>query len=180
MKEKIIFIGDSITEGFSVEKHLSEFDISNFGISGLASYEVLNYASDVWFKENPDYIFICIGTNDFARNVSDEEVLQNIKIISNYCIKKTPSSKIILIPVFPTKNNQPRPNSRIVKFNYKLKKLAGENNFNFFNLHPHFTDEAGQLRSEFTDDGLHLTEAAYKKWAEEFKKYYLEELKNED
>ncbi len=164
--ENILLIGDSITEGFNTSRFLSGLKVINKGVSGDSTVECLQRIEKNWFEDKPGLIFICIGTNDFARDRSDEIILENI---SGVIIKvKTYSrvSNIVITSLFPTRDNPPRPNSRINLFNKKLKELSAENNCLFFDLHKDFIDPEGNLKAEFTEDGLHLTEPAYKHWAE--------------
>jgi len=171
MKESILFIGDSITDGFDTAKLLSEFNISNRGISGLGAQDMFDFINEKWFTDRPDLVFICIGTNDLARGIKDETILLIIEIICKQCIEYSKSSKIILTAIFPTRNNESRPNKRIVSFNEQLKILAEKIGCSFFDLHKYFLDDAGMLKSEYTEDGLHLTRPAYLKWADEFRIY---------
>ena len=78
-----------------------------------------------------------------------------------------------LTSLFPTRNNEPRPNVRIVGFNARMEVLAADLGVEFWALHPHFLGEDGQLWPDFTDDGLHLTAAAYAEWAERLRAYIL-------
>jgi lysophospholipase L1-like esterase len=165
MSKKLLFIGDSITEAFNTEKHLREFTTENKGVSGDTSSDVLHRLNENWFNSNPDHIFICIGTNDFAQGYSDETILKNITQIVNFCKDNSPFSHIHLITVFPTRHNKPRPIKRIKAFNEKLKELSQDLEIGFFDIYEEFTDESERLALNYTYDGLHLTGDAYSKWA---------------
>jgi lysophospholipase L1-like esterase len=166
---KILFIGDSITASFG-SKHFDEhFIIENKAVSGDSTVETLSRIRKEWFEFKPDFISLCIGTNDFARFRSNDFIIAQIeKIISE--IKKFSDSKIILTTIFPTRENKPRPNSRIDKFNALLKINSVKWNTLFFDLNKLMKDETNQLKEEFTDDGLHLTESAYNLWKDELVK----------
>ena len=171
MGVKILFIGDSITEGFDTENYLGEYDIENKAVSGDASVETLERLNDKWFEDELDYVFICIGTNDFARGFSDEYILENIREIVKYCKSKDESAEVVLTSLFPTRFNKARPNARIRKFNQKLADLSKELGTNFFDIHDFFTDESKRLKIPYTTDGLHLSDDAYREWAELVKNY---------
>ena len=162
---RILLIGDSITEGFNTDIFLPELNITNKGVSGDSTQETLKSISSDWFEPEAHFIFICIGTNDFARGRDDDFILEGINSIIEKIRIFTESSKIVLTSIFPTRNNPERPNKRIVNFNYKLKNLTISKNILFFNLNEHFADIEGLLINEFTDDGLHLNNDAYKYWA---------------
>ena len=102
LSKNILLIGDSITAGFKTKELLSDLNITNEGISGLTSHLMLDYLTKEWFANNPELIFICIGTNDFAQGFLDEDILKNIKIICEKCREFSNESKIILTSIFPT------------------------------------------------------------------------------
>lgn len=166
---KILFIGDSITASFGSNHFDENFIIDNRGVSGDSTVETLSRISKEWFEFKPDFISLCIGTNDFARFRSNDFIIAQIEeIISE--IRKYSDSKIILTTIFPSRENKPRPNSRIDKFNELLKITAEKRNALFFDLNKLMKDESNQLKKEFTDDGLHLTESAYNLWRDELVK----------
>lgn len=158
---KNLFIGDSITEGFPLSILFPDKSILNRGISGISSAELIDRFTSEWFDKDTEVVFICIGTNDLARNTSDNEILKNIKILCKEIDRKT----IYLTSLFPTKENLPRPNNRINKLNFKIHELTTELGVHYLHLNPYFKDEKGVLRKEYTNDGLHLTKEAYSKWA---------------
>ena len=163
MPTKILFIGDSITASFGSDHFGSNLVVRNQGVSGDSTIECLSRMKKEWFEFEPDYISLCIGTNDFARFRSNKFIINKIEEIIKE-IKKYSNSKIILTSIFPTRDNKPRPNSRIDKLNIEIKNLAPKTNSIFLNLNTLMKDQTNQLKQEFTEDGLHLTDKAYKLW----------------
>jgi lysophospholipase L1-like esterase len=161
----VLMIGDSITAGFDTEKYFPADNFINLGVSGDSTVECLGRISEHWLPPAPDCAFICIGTNDFARDRTDEYILGNIQRIVEQLRRCGCSAPIFITSIFPTRENGPRPNDRIRLFNAQLEQQTVQMGCSFFDLHPHFTDDDGMLRKEFTDDGLHLTEAAYETWS---------------
>ncbi len=171
----MLFIGDSLTDWFNTNKYLNKFEVKNVGVAGDSTIETISRMSDLWFDPIPDFTFICIGTNDMARDRNNSYILDNITKIVKKIPTKLSLHSIYLTSIFPTRDNEPRPNNRIEKFNLELQELAVKLDTKFLNLHPYFIDSEGKLKTEFTEDGLHLTEPAYEKWAEllnEFLKTY--------
>lgn len=165
-EQMIILMGDSITEGFNVLQYLKDRSVLNYGVSGDSTVECFERISSAWFESSARRLYLCIGTNDLARGRTDQEILENIRKIIDRIRESAPAMPIELTTLFPTRDNAPRPNERIRGFNAGLKLLSAEFGTGFFDLHPHFVDENGDLKKEFTEDGLHLTEAAYRRWAE--------------
>jgi lysophospholipase L1-like esterase len=165
IRSSILLIGDSITAGFDTIQFLPKWPIRNEGISGDSSVECLERISADWFEPPPVKVFLCIGTNDLARSRTDEEILRNVQKIVEKIRSFSKGSIVYLTTLFPTWNNEPRPNQRIRTFNKKLEELSRSLECSFFDIHTAFTDGSGDLHTEFTDDGLHLTKKAYSTWA---------------
>lgn len=172
-----LFIGDSITAGFNTKEHLPNIFSVNHAVSGDSSLECLDRISADWFTQPFDYVFLCIGTNDFARSRSDHEILSIITLVIEKILSHTRQPSLIVTSIFPTRDNVERPNSRITEFNKKLTVLAKSLQCEYFNLHPFFVDEYGDLKDEFTDDGLHLTDLAYTTWSKALEIFFSDKLK---
>ncbi|SHL93653.1 GDSL-type esterase/lipase family protein [Hymenobacter psychrotolerans] len=162
-----LLLGDSLTAGFDVTRLLPELAIRNEGVSGDSTVELLERLRPDWLlTPGLRAVFVCIGTNDLARDRTDHFILQQItRLVAALRPAAGPARPIYLTSLFPTRDNEPRPNPRIVGFNRQLALLATQLGTRFLNLHPHFADAAGQLYACYTEDGLHLTEAAYAQWA---------------
>jgi lysophospholipase L1-like esterase len=166
MNEKIVLIGDSITFGFETKELLPEFNIVNKGIYGDNTTGVLVRLENDVIKENPDKVFVLIGTNDFALERSDEELINNISEILDELSERLKDAKIYLTPLLPTLNIDNRPNDRIRGVNLKLRLLTEKYKINYFDLYNKLVNVNGELNVRYTIDGLHLSEAAYKIWAD--------------
>ena len=160
-----LFIGDSITEGYDLEKYFPGRGFVNRGISGYSSGEVLDAMGERWFAQKPDVVFVCIGTNDLARVYDEAQTLDNISHMLDEIVQFAGEEvTIYLTSLFPTRHNPPRPNPVIDQLNEKLHALANRKKAIYLHLNPFFRDGNGQLKREFTDDGLHLNEEAYRLW----------------
>ncbi|MBZ0198562.1 MAG: hypothetical protein K8H86_01755 [Ignavibacteriaceae bacterium] len=163
---KILLIGDSITNGFDTDKLLPDMEIINKGVYGDNSVGVLNRLANDVVTEMPDYVYFLIGTNDFAMGRSNNQLLETLKKTAELIKKYLPKSKIIFTSILPTRRIENRPNERINKMNELIKQLCAEYKAEYFTLHSAMKDKSGQMKIEYTNDGLHLTDAAYKTWAE--------------
>ena len=52
----------------------------------------------------------------------------------------------------------------MIDFNQRLQKLAKEFDYDYIDLHSQMKDDKGELKQEFTADGLHLNAEGYKVW----------------
>lgn len=141
--------------------------IINRGISGTTSGEILEYLSPRWLEEEPDQAFICLGTNDMAREIEDDAIIANlseiIEKIKSYSNKE--SFRIYVASLFPTLDNPPRPNESINRLNTRIHQLADRHQQPYLHLNVFFRDEDNGLEKSFTDDGLHLNKKGYRLWA---------------
>lgn len=167
---KIILIGDSITSQFDTQKHLPEFNIINAGIYGDNTTGILARLWQDIISESPDKVFLLIGINDIALERTNEEIIENISAISKKINNELKLTKLYLTSILPTRNLENRSNVRIKELNIKIKNIAEENGNNYYDLFSIMLDESGELKENYTKDGLHLTEDAYIVWAEDLKK----------
>lgn len=171
-QSEILLFGDSITAGFDTASLLPELAIRNEGVSGDSTVELLERLRPEWLQApGLRVVFVCIGTNDLARDRTDDYILGQIARLVDELRQAGSTFRVVLTSLFPTRDNEPRPNARIVGFNVRLAALAAGLGIAYWALHPHFQDEEGELRAEFTDDGLHLTPAAYSEWAAQLRAF---------
>ena len=174
--KKILLVADSITASFNTRKLLPEFNIINKGLSGNNIAHLLKRLNRDLLASTPELIFILIGTNDIAQGFTDEEILNNLHSILDIRLENIHIKDIFITSVLPTRDNEPRPNERIRELNKKIQIISGELKVNYLDLYSLFVDGSGQLFFDFTDDGLHLNEKAYLKWADFLRKLLNEKL----
>jgi len=56
------------------------------------------------------------------------------------------------------------------KLNDHIKQLASESGAIYLDLHPVMEDAKGELKADFTADGVHLNPQGYQVWLKELKK----------
>lgn len=173
-QEKLtILAGDSLTLWFPPDLLPEDRNWLNQGISGETSQGLLKRL-DFFDKTKPEIILVMIGINDLIRGVGDQEILENQQQIISYLRKKHPKSQIFLQSILPHGAEEATwegrdkllaiPNSRIRKLNQELEKIAGQQNVDYLNLYPLFSKKQGNLRREFSTDGLHLNPQGYTVW----------------
>lgn len=167
-----MLIGDSITESFRTQELLPSRQIINRGIYGDNTSGVLERLENELLKYKPDLVFLLIGTNDLALERTDSEILLNMCRIMNILNEKFPDVYPVWTSILPTRDIENRPNERIDLLNSSIRRLSFEHNHRYFDLNKYFSDTTtGELISDFTIDGLHLSESGYKHWAGIFDSY---------
>ena len=171
--DRIIFLGDSITDFVNFDEVLPSYRIINRGIAGDTTSGVLRRLGEV-ISLRPEKLFLLIGTNDLGQDVWPEAIARNIREIVSRVQAKSPQTRIYLQAVFPTRHNSSRPNELIQELNSGIRVIAEELNCTFIDLYPLLLDAEGLLAEEYTLDGLHLSDKAVAKWME-FITPYLDE-----
>jgi lysophospholipase L1-like esterase len=170
-KGKIIFLGNSITEGGQWHQLTDNKSRINRGIGGDVTFGILNRLDEIISRE-PSKIFILIGINDISKDFPDAVIANNLKRIVQILKVKLPSTKIYLQSVFPVNPLYPKfpqhydKGDHVVSVNKLIKELAVAEDVTFINLYPLFIDNAGHLDKKLTGDGLHLNGEGYKVWIE--------------
>ncbi len=174
-KGRIIFLGNSITEGGDWKQLLKDTSVVNRGISGDNTFGILARLDEVT-RHKPAKIFLLIGVNDLSKNIPVEVVIQNIFSIVGRIHGESPGTLVYvqsILPVNPgNKNFMARFNkqSEIETINAQLAKYHEALKYTFVNLFPHFQDHTSALDPKYTYDGLHLSQAGYIHWVSCLKK----------
>lgn len=158
--------GDSITRQFNTKLWLKEFNITNSGVSGNNTSDLLERIYKDVIAPQPDIVFLLIGTNDLAQGRGIDYIAKNILKITETVKTRLPKCEIYVSSILPTLNNDPRPNPVIRELNELIKNNCESSGVKYLDLMPMFRNSKGELKKEYTYDGLHLNEAGYKAWAE--------------
>ena len=111
MKKKLVFIGNSIVNGFPYDQKLcfvslvrraTGYDVINKGINGETTSDILaRFDRDVLASE-PDAVFIMTGTNDFIYGqTSVEQAFENLKKMEFMALNNARSITPIFITPLP-------------------------------------------------------------------------------
>ncbi len=147
--------------------------VTNRGIGGDTAEGVLKRIDEVTAGK-PAKVFLMIGTNDLAwAGKTVPETRDNIAKIIDAIQQQSPSTKIYLQSVLPVIDGMADKflNKNIVPLDEELVKVAAAKKVTYVDLVPFFKGPDGQLKKEFTEDGLHLNGKAYAVWHEQIKKY---------
>lgn len=166
-----VLLGNSLTEGFPVQKYFAGKRVLNRGIvadhTGIEGHGILQRLKVSVYDCHAEKVFLMIGINDLADKIfSPRQIAYGVKLIIEKIQKFNPEIKIYLYSTLPASGKYAYLNSLVLTYNQLLEQLAAELNISYINLHPHFTNESGELRTEFSRDGLHLTDAGYQAWFE--------------
>jgi lysophospholipase L1-like esterase len=171
-KKGIAFIGDSITEGFPIyEMYHGEIPVYNRGVGGDTTYELLQKLPQTVYELEPSIVVMLIGTNDLAFSSDVSGISGRIEQICQAIIATQPNVRLIVQSVYPINpSDDPRviqyllgsrTNALILELNERIQEMTTRLEIDYVDLHPALKDEHGNLKLEYTTDGLHLNVEGY-------------------
>jgi len=169
----VLFIGDSITEGWGNNKVWKEnyapLKAANFGIGGDQTGHVLWRITEGKELEglSPKVAVVMIGTNNTGGH-SAEQIADGIALIVKTIHEKCPKTKVLLLGVFPRSEKADAGNrKKIVEINKIISKLDdGGKTVKYLDISQKFLKEDGTLTKDIMPDYLHLSAKGYEIWAE--------------
>lgn len=171
--QNVVLLGDSITEGFEVSKYFPYAHVLNRGIGAdvigndLAKDDVrgvLKRLDASVFNTGATHVFLLIGINDLGMGRNPEQMEKGYEEILKQISEKAPSVKVYVQSVLPARGNYVKHNANVLDFNKRIQTLAEKYQYTYVDIHSLMADEKGELKAEFTGDGLHLKPEAYKVW----------------
>ena len=162
---KIIFFGNSITEGFDLTRYFPELKPVNRGIGGDHTDGLLERFQTSVYQLQPSKLFILIGINDIGAGDSGEAILKNYAALLDTIKKFLPDTVVYIQSILPTTIAWPNcPKDKIVRLNQEIRQCAKNQGFHWIDLYSSFVKEDGYLLNDLTYDGLHLNENGYTLW----------------
>ena len=176
----IIFIGDSIVEYFPLQELLGTTKtIVNRGIRGYQTGLLLDNLDAHLYGDAVDQIVILIGTNDIGKDIPMSQTLTNLERVIQTISRDYPLSQIKLVSILPVNEGEDfkqtvyiRTNEKINAWNQAYQNLASAYmQVEVVPVFENLLDQKGQLKSDFTTDGLHLSVSGYQALSSTLKKY---------
>ncbi|MEZ7601081.1 SGNH/GDSL hydrolase family protein [Streptococcus sp. 27098_8_91] len=182
MEPDIIFIGDSIIEYYPLQELLgTSKTIVNRGIRGYQTGLLQENLDAHLYGDAVDQIVLLIGTNDIGKDVPINEALNNLESVIQTISRDYPLSQIKLVSILPVNEGENfkqtvyiRTNEKINAWNQAYQDLASAYmQVEFVPVFENLLDQEGQLKADYTTDGLHLSVAGYQALSNTLKKYIL-------
>ena len=178
LEPDIIFIGDSIVEYYPLQELFGTAKtIVNRGIRGYQTKLLLENLDAHLYGDAVDQIVLLIGTNDIGKDIPMNEALDNLERVIQSIARDYPLSQIKLLSILPVNEGERykqtvyiRTNEKIREWNQAYEALASAYmQVDFVTVYDSLTDTEGQLKKDYTTDGLHLSVAGYQVLSEALK-----------
>ena len=181
---RVIFLGDSITAGWSAEgnvdeqkrplfmRFFGEYRPLNLGIGGDETQHVLwrlDHGEMVGLK--PAVVVLLIGTNNIGNSqLTGSQTAPGVQKVVRTLRTQVPDARILHLAVFPrgrTADDLLRRQVGVLnEYLVKGYEAAPDRHVSWLDLSQDFLTPEGVLPEGLFPDALHLTSEAYRKWGE--------------
>jgi lysophospholipase L1-like esterase len=167
---RLIFLGDSITEGWSdatpnfFETHLHYV---NRGIGGQTSGQALLRVRQDVIELQPKKMVLLIGINDIAENngaysedITFGNIVSILELVQLYNIQPIVCS-ITPANTFIWRTAIENVGDKIIALNQRLEQYAKQRKLPYCDFHSALKNNEKGTKREYTTDGVHLTREGY-------------------
>lgn len=168
---RVVFYGDSITDGWRLNEYYPGKDYVNRGISGQVTSEMLGRMKEDVIDLRPKAMILLAGTNDLSRGTDPSTIENNLVMITE--LARAHNIKVMLCSITPVsdyhKGDNPRyemtrtrPPERIRQVNQWIQNYCRVGNCTYVDYYSAMVDTAGMMQSDLADDGLHPNAKGYR------------------
>lgn len=168
-ENRVVFLGDSITDGWKLAEYFPGKPYINRGISGQTTPQMLVRLRPDVIAHKPKVVVILAGTNDIAGNTGPmtlESIQDNYASIAEllraHGIRVVFASVLPIHDYGPNKVSERRAPEKIRALNDFLKRYCAEQKHVYLDYYGRMLDDKGMLRAELARDGLHPNADGYK------------------
>lgn len=165
---RVVFLGDSITDGWRLAQFFPDKPYVNRGIGGQTTSQMLVRIFPDVIDLKPAAVILLAGTNDISRNTGPQTlamIAENIQAITE--LAQAHGIKVILCLLTPVsdytarKQTERRPPADILKLNARLREYAAMAHLVYADYYAALVDDKGMLREGYSEDGLHPNAKGY-------------------
>ncbi len=173
-ENRVVFMGDSITDGWKLNEYFPNQPYVNRGISGHTTPQmVLRFRPDV-IDLKPKVVVILAGTNDISGNTGPTtiEAIEG-NLTSMVDLAHANGINVVIASVLPISDynrnaagNQiirtvQRPPAQILTLNTWIKNFCSERRLVYLDYFTAMVDDKGFLKDDIANDGLHPNAKGY-------------------
>lgn len=158
----ILFLGDSLTDGYDYNIPYYEYFSLNRGIGGDRTADLIEMLDVAVYAVDPEVVVLLIGGNDVLAGKPEWYIMENLEVIIDG-IQQNTRAKIVIQSFYPLGDRWAVHNETMLSLNEKVNKLASEKGCTFVDMYTLLVDnETGEFKSEYTMEGVHLSDAGRK------------------
>jgi lysophospholipase L1-like esterase len=168
---RVVFMGDSLTEGWRLNEYFSGKDYLNRGISGQITSQMLaRFTQDV-VELKPQVVVIWAGTNDIARGVDAAVIQRNLTAMCD--LADHHKIKVVVASITPVTDHHKavnpafertlqRPPTAIIAMNGWIQKFVTARGYTYADYYQATLSTDTRLAANLTPDGLHFNADGYR------------------
>ena len=154
---EVAFLGDSLTDGYDLQKYYPQYITANRGIGGDTTFDLEGRLQVSVYDLKPQVAVMLIGGNNF------DTMLQNYEDILIGLKTNLPDTKIVLLSLTAMGGEHwGRNNAKAAYNNVSIRLLAEKYGFTYVDLFtPLYDVSIGEVYAGYTADGAHFTHEGY-------------------
>lgn len=168
---RVVFMGDSMTQGWRLNEYFPGKDFINRGIGGQITSQMLGrFLQDV-VDLKPQAVVIWAGTNDIARGVDRAVIQRNLTAMCD--LAERYKIRVVLASITPVtdlhkaanpayERTVQRPPAAIIAMNEWIQKFAASRGYAYADYYQATLATDTRLAANLTTDGLHLNADGYR------------------
>jgi lysophospholipase L1-like esterase len=170
----VVMLGDSLTDRGEWWELLDR-PIANRGIAADTIADVRARLDDV-VALAPRVMFVLIGVNDLLAGATPEAMAKDHAALLGELRRRLPGARIIVESLLPIRDeivarDEPLTTATVQKVNQLLARGAAAAGAEWVDVAKRLADASGALDSRYSSDGLHLSGAGYRVWADALRPY---------
>ncbi len=165
-QNRVVFMGDSITQGWKLDASFPGKPYINRGISGQTTPQMLvRFRQDV-IDLKPSVVILLAGTNDIAGNTGPMTLDQTEGNLASMAeLASANGIRVVLCSILPAfdyhwaPGREPAP--KIAQVNAWLRNYAAQKGFVYVDYYSAMKDSRGGLPATLSKDGVHPLPAGF-------------------
>lgn len=152
----IVFLGDSLTDGYNLNEFYPQWNVLNRGIGGDTTFGLERRLKVSAYDVNPKVVVMLIGANNLYTMFDNYESIV-VQLRTNL-----PDAKIVLLSLSPLGAGFADRNDTVIANNVEIQAIASRNGCTYVDIHSVLRNpETGQMYDEYTTEGLHFSHEGY-------------------
>jgi len=121
-------------------------------------------------------VFVLIGVNDLLEGAAPEAMAKDHAALLGELRRRLPTARIVVESLLPIRDeivarDEPLATATVQKANQLLARGAAAAGADWIDVATRLADASGELEMRYSSDGLHLTGAGYRVWADTLRPY---------
>jgi beta-glucosidase len=169
VKAKLIFLGDSITEGWGVspayKEYFGKYSPFNLGIASDTTQNVLwRLEHGALEGSHPQVVVTMIGINNLAGGFSVDDTVGGVRAVVASVQKCVPEARILLLGILPARQDATNPlRQKIQDTNRQLAALAMPGRVEFSDVGQVLLEADGSISKTTLRDFVHPTPEGFER-----------------